>query len=87
MLNAMVVGEINLKLRNKLYAAMKRVMSGVDSGKHYVPGAVCARYAESVKKGKSRTSQDMFFLLKEFVVDPTCLGIKFEERHVKAWVK
>ena len=87
MLKALVVGDINVKLRNKLYAAMKRIMSGVEAGKHYVPGAVCARYAEAVKKGKSRTSQDMFFLLKEFVVDPTCLSIKFEERHVREWVK
>ena len=71
MLAAAVAGDVDLKVRNKLYAAMKRIFAGAESGKHHVPGAVCARYAEAVKKSKSRTSPDMLFSLRGFVSGPT----------------
>ena len=86
-LEAAQPSDLDVKVRNKLYAAMERVFNNADAEKVHVSGAVCARYAENVKKAKSRSRQDLFFMLKEFVADPTCLTMKFTEKHVRESIK
>ena len=80
-------GEVDPKIRAKLYAALKRIMANADADKVYVPAAVICRYRDSVVKGKKPGCNDMFFLLREFVKDPTCLSMTFTEEHVRESIK
>ena len=73
-------------VRNKLYGAIRRNMIAAEAGALSVPAAVIARYKEAVER-KGNGNQAMWTLLKEFVQDPTCASMKFEERHVVAAVK
>ena len=56
-LAALAPGDENLKLRNKLYAALERIMIMAENGEAHVPGAIIVRYNEAVKssKGGQRT--------------------------------
>ena len=80
-------GQVEQKIRAKLYGALKRIMASGEADKVYVPAAVMCRYAEAVKKGKKPGCNDMFFLLQEFVKDPTCLSMTFTEEHVRESIK
>ena len=46
--------------------------------------AVVARYHEATKSSKGVKGQNaLWHMVREFVVDPSCLTITFEERHVR----
>ena len=85
---ALAPGDVDLKLRNKLYGALKRIMNMAESEKIHVPGAVIARYAESVKLSKGPKGPNaLWSFMKEFVADPTCVTVTFEEHHVRESMK
>ena len=65
-------------------------MKNAEEGKnpHGIPGAVVARYRDAVAKSKGvKGPTALFFLIQEFVKDPSCLSIKFIEEHVKMSMK
>ena len=70
-------GDIPVKLRNKLYAAMDRMMKAAEAGRKEISGAVLARFAED-KKDKNK----MFFFLQEWCNDTSCGSLRVTEEHV-----
>ena len=76
--------EVAGPLRNKLYSAIRRIISNAEDEKVHVPMAVVARYHEATKNSKGvRGPNALWHMLREFVQDPTCLTVTFEERHVR----
>ena len=71
-------GDVPVKERNKLYAAMGRLFEAVSKGKprFSISPAQLARYTEA----KADTNL-MFPLLQEWVKDTTCAQVEVAERH------
>ena len=87
-LAALAPGDVNLKLRNKLYAALKRIMMMAENEKVHVPGAVVARYHEAVKSSKGvKGPNALWNLMKEWCQDTTCAKVSFSEHHVRESMK
>lgn len=71
-LKALEASDVDVKIRNKLYAAMGRALD-----QPWIPGAVLARWAEDSKDRKRK-----FAFLQEWVQDTAFGKVVVEERHV-----